>query len=68
MLQGHYEAALAKYQEETLDDGHLEGASMVYFAIGRKVESDSQLGAAMAPEAQQGLLALPNRPCICLSR
>ena len=47
MLQGHYEAALAKYQEETLDDGHLEGSAMVYFAIGRKVESDGQLAAAV---------------------
>jgi len=48
MLQGHHEAALAEFRKETLDDGQLEGSAMVYFATGRKAESDAQLAKAIA--------------------
>jgi tetratricopeptide (TPR) repeat protein len=47
MLQGHNEAALTEFGKETLEDGQLEGSAMVYFAVGRKAESDSQLAAAI---------------------
>ena len=47
LLQGHYEAALAEYQKETLDDGQLEGSAMVHFAVGHKTESDAQLAEAI---------------------
>jgi adenylate cyclase len=47
MLQGHYEAALAEFRKETLDDGQLEGSAMANFAAGRKAESDAQLAEAI---------------------
>jgi TolB-like protein len=43
MLQGRYEAALAEFKTETLDDGQLEGSAMALFASGHKAESDVQL-------------------------
>jgi TolB-like protein/tetratricopeptide (TPR) repeat protein len=48
MLQGHYEAALAEFRKETLDDGQLEGSAMVHFAAGRKTESDAELAQAIS--------------------
>ncbi len=51
MLQGHYEAALAEFRKETLDDGQLVGFAMAYFAAGRKAESDAQLAAAIRQNA-----------------
>src|SRR3984893_3924109 len=47
LLQGRYEAAITEYRKETLDDGELEGSAMVYFATGRKAESDAQLAEAI---------------------
>jgi TolB-like protein len=47
LLQGRHEAALTEYRKETLDDGQLEGSAMVYFATGRKAESDAQLAEAI---------------------
>jgi TolB-like protein len=47
MLQGNHEAALAEFGKETLEDGQLEGSAMVYFATGRKAESDSRLDEAI---------------------
>ena len=47
LLQGRHEAALTEYRKETLDDGELEGSAMVYFATGRKAESDAQLAEAI---------------------
>lgn len=51
MLLGRYDEALAEYRKETLDDGQLEGSAMVYFATGRKAESDAQLAKAIARNA-----------------
>jgi adenylate cyclase len=51
MLQGHYEAALAEFRKETLDDGQLEGSAMVHFANGRKAESDAALAEAIRQNA-----------------
>ena len=47
MLQGRYEAALAEFKTETLDDGQLEGSAMALFASGRKAESDVRLTEAI---------------------
>jgi tetratricopeptide (TPR) repeat protein len=47
MLQGHFEAALAEFQKETLDDGQLEGSAMVYFVTARKTDSDRKLAEAI---------------------
>jgi TolB-like protein len=47
LLQGHHEEALSEFKKETLDDGQLEGAAMVYFATGRRAESDAQLAQAI---------------------
>jgi TolB-like protein/Tfp pilus assembly protein PilF len=43
MLQGKLNAALAAMEQETIDDGRYEGSSMVYYAMGRKEESDAAL-------------------------
>ena len=43
MLQGRLVDALAAMQQETIDDGRYEGSSMVYYAMGRKAESDAAL-------------------------
>ena len=51
MLQGHYEAALAEFRKETLDDGQLEGPAMAHFAAGYKTESDSALAEAIRHNA-----------------
>jgi TolB-like protein len=51
MLQGHYEAALAEFRKETLDDGQLEGPAMAHFAAGRKAESDAALADAIRHNA-----------------
>jgi adenylate cyclase len=47
MLQGQYDAALAEFRGETLDDGQLEGSAMAHFATGRKAESDAKLAEAI---------------------
>jgi len=47
MLQAHYDAALAEFKEETLDDGHLEGSAMALFALGSRADSDAQLAEAI---------------------
>jgi TolB-like protein/Tfp pilus assembly protein PilF len=51
LLQGHNEAALAEFQKETEEDGRLEGTAMVYFAAGRRVESNAQLAEAIRKNA-----------------
>ncbi len=51
MLQGRYEAALAEFRKETLDDGQLEGSAMTHFAAGRKAESDAALAEAIRHNA-----------------
>ncbi len=48
MLQGRYDEALREFLKENLDDGQLEGSAMVYFATGRKAESDARLAAAVS--------------------
>jgi tetratricopeptide (TPR) repeat protein len=47
MLQGQYDAALAEFKKEKIEDGRFEGSAMVYSATGRKAESDGQLAAAI---------------------
>jgi adenylate cyclase len=47
MLQGHLDAALTVFRQETLDDGQLEGSAMVHFAAGRKADSDARLADAI---------------------
>ena len=51
MLQGRYEAALAEFRKETLDDGQLEGSAMAHFAAGHKAESDAALAEAIRHNA-----------------
>jgi len=51
MLQGHYEEALTEFRKETPDDGQSLGFAMVYFATGRKGESDTQLAEAIRQNA-----------------
>jgi TolB-like protein len=47
LLQGRYDEALREFLKENLDDGQLEGSAMVYFATGRKAESDADLAASV---------------------
>jgi tetratricopeptide (TPR) repeat protein len=51
MLEGLNDAALAEFKKENFEDGRLEGSAMVYFAGGRKAESDAQLSAAIRVDA-----------------
>jgi len=48
LLEGRLEDALAAFQQETVDDGRYEGSAMVYYAMGRKSESDAALKAGIA--------------------
>jgi TolB-like protein/Tfp pilus assembly protein PilF len=43
LLQRRFDEALTILRQETLDDGQLEGSAMVYYAMGRKAESDAAL-------------------------
>jgi len=43
LVRGDRDAALREMQQETTDDGKLQGLAMVYYAFGRKAESDAAL-------------------------
>jgi TolB-like protein/DNA-binding winged helix-turn-helix (wHTH) protein/Flp pilus assembly protein TadD len=43
LYEGRLEAALAEMQRETTDGGRDEGLAIVYYAMGRKAESDAAL-------------------------
>jgi tetratricopeptide (TPR) repeat protein len=52
LLQGQLHEALAAMQEVKMDDSALEGLSIVYFALGRKQESDAALQRALAQDGE----------------
>jgi tetratricopeptide (TPR) repeat protein len=43
MLQGKFDEALAAETAQAPESGHCEGEALVYFAMGRKAESDAKL-------------------------
>ena len=44
LARGDRDAALIEMQQETTDDGKQQGLAMVYYALGRKADSDTALG------------------------
>ncbi len=44
LARGDRDAALIEMQQETTDDGKQQGLAMVYYAFGRKADSDTALG------------------------
>jgi TolB-like protein len=52
LLEGRLKDALAEFQQETVEDGRYEGSAMVYYAMGRKSESDAALKAGIAQNGQ----------------
>jgi TolB-like protein/Tfp pilus assembly protein PilF len=52
LLEGRLQAALAEFQQETGEDGRYEGSAMVYYAMGRKSESDAALRAGIAENGE----------------
>jgi tetratricopeptide (TPR) repeat protein len=50
LLQGRLEEALATMQQVKVDDSGPEGLAIVYFALGRKAESDAALQRAIAQD------------------
>jgi TolB-like protein len=51
LLQGHLDEALATMQQVKIDEAGPEGLAIVYFALGRKAESDAALQRAIAQDA-----------------
>lgn len=51
LMQHRYPDALTAFQQETMDDGQLEGMAMVYHALGKKSESDEATTAAAKQDA-----------------
>jgi hypothetical protein len=49
-----YEAALAEFRKETLNDGQMEGSAMAQFAVRQKSESDAQLAKAIRRNGVSG--------------
>jgi adenylate cyclase len=60
LARGQAQAALPVMQQEDVNGGQLTGLAIVYFALGRKADSDSALGRAELDVANQGpcLIAL----------
>jgi len=53
LLQGHLDEALATMQHVKVDDSGNEGLAIVYFALGRKAESDAALQRAIAQDGEE---------------
>ena len=51
LLQGHLDEALATMHQAKIDDAGPEGLAIVYFALGRKAESDAALQRAIAQDS-----------------
>ena len=53
LFESRPDDALAVVQQETLDDGQLEGTAIVYYAMGKKAESDAALRRAIEHNAEE---------------
>ena len=51
LLRGDANAALLEMQQESTEDGHQEGLIIVYFALGRRAESDAALNRMLKEKA-----------------
>jgi len=54
LARGQTQAALHEMQQEALEGGQLSGLAIVYYALGRKADSDSALSRAERDVATQG--------------
>jgi hypothetical protein len=52
-----YEAALAEFRKETLNDGQMEGSAMAQFVVRQKSEPDAQLAKAIRRNGVSGPVA-----------
>jgi adenylate cyclase len=50
--RGDRAAALLEMQQETVDDGKRQGLALVYYALGRKADSDAALAEMLQKDAQ----------------
>ena len=50
--RGDRDAALLEMQQETVDEGKREGLAIVYFALGRKADSDAALAGMLQKDAE----------------
>jgi TolB-like protein/Tfp pilus assembly protein PilF len=53
LFQDRLDEALAVMQQETPNDGQLEGSAIVYYAMGKKAESDAAMKLATEHDAQE---------------
>jgi adenylate cyclase len=51
LARGDHDAALAEIQQETVDEGKQPGLAMVYYALGRKADSDAALARMLKEQA-----------------
>jgi TolB-like protein/tetratricopeptide (TPR) repeat protein len=51
LARGDHDAALAEIQQETVDEGKQPGLAMVYYALGRKTDSDAALARMLKEQA-----------------
>ena len=54
LARGNPDAALLEMQQETRDEAKREGLAMVYYALGKKAESDSLLADMLKEQAADG--------------
>jgi TolB-like protein len=53
LFESRLDDALAVMQQETLDDGQLEGTAIVFYAMGKKAESDAALKRAIEHNTEE---------------
>jgi TolB-like protein len=53
LFESRLDDALAVMQQETLDDGQLEGTAIVWYAMGKKAESDAALKRAIEQNTEE---------------
>jgi TolB-like protein/Tfp pilus assembly protein PilF len=56
--RGDRDAALIEMQQETVDEGKQEGLAIVYYALGRKAESDAALAGMLKDQANENALGI----------
>ena len=56
LQRGDPEAALLEMQQETVDDGKQEGLAVVYYALGRRADSDAALAGLLRDRADENSL------------
>jgi TolB-like protein len=58
LARGERDAALIEMQQETAEDGKQQGLAIVYYALGRKAESDAALAGMLKDQANGDALGI----------